>query len=285
LTKSSIKEPRANEVRIQTLFDLHPLNTPQSATNCKMKHLTCSILLVFLATTSCRSAPSISDGITYFDQVYLIQGAEESLSRTYRQASDNDEDDGSTFRQLLLQIRQLAAATAINYGCRVDTSSTQFTQKFLTAYTIIAPTTDEDETLLTTAARIAALVVTDLDCVGRVTYTSPEFQDNFRAAYASQVLEAGDGNEVTRKIAVLMMEKYKCQKVNANDRKFIVKFLSTFADTVDYAKTRTFPDEGTELTRFHIAQLIRKYNCGNPDPEDEEFKSNFFIARLTVALS
>jgi len=218
--------------------------------------------------------------------VYLHPGAEETLSRTYRQASNEaEEDDGSSFRQILLQIRQLAGATAINYGCKVDTSSTQFTQKFLIAYSTIAPTIDENEKILTTAARIAALVVTDLGCAGRVSYTSPDFKDNFRAAYASEILEAGDGNESTKKIAVLVMDKYGCQKVDANDRKFIVKFLSTFADTVDYAKTRTFPDEGTELTRWHIAQLIRKYNCGSPDPESEEFKNNFFIARLTVALS
>jgi len=238
--------------------------------------------LLFLATV-CSAAPQFVPS----DLQYMQIGDETYLSRAARQA---EEDGGNSFRELLLEIRQVAASTLVNYGCFFDASSdsdrTQFTQKFLEAYAMIVPNVDPEEKIMVTARKITAKIINDYGCAGgKVSYLDPVFEDKFKAAFAKEILEAGDGNEVTRNVAALIMSsKYNCGKIDPNSKDFIVKFLSTFVDTVDLAKKGSYDSEGTDLTRWHIAQLIRKYGCGNPDPNSEEFKTNFFIGYASIAL-
>jgi len=235
-----------------------------------MKLKICLLLLVVLAT-ACKANPLLPN--------YL-------QSRTYRQASSEDDDD--SWKELLLEIRKMAAATAINLGCRFDPSSPQFTQTFLQAYVAIAPNVDENESLLTLAAKIAAKVVNDLGCADGdgVAYNDPEFQDNFKAAYAVETLGAiealGDSYDDSRKLATLMMAKYGCGDIDPNGKQLIIRYLSLFADATEIprgSKPLDFYD------RWLISQLIRRYKCGSPDPESEEFKTNFLVASLTVALA
>jgi len=212
------------------------------------------------------------------------------LTRRKRQ-SDGSDDSSSGFRQLLLEIRQVAARVIINYGCLVDVTGSEFTQKFLTAYALIVPNVDPDETIKTSAKKIIAQMLTDYGCPGgRISWTDPAFEERFKAAFAREILEAGDGDATTRQIAALMMtNKYGCGKINPNDKEFIERFLAIFYDVVERAKIRVkeadYDPEGTDLTRYHLAQLIKKYQCGTPDYDSEDFKNNFFISQLTVVLS
>jgi len=236
---------------------------------------------------------------TYFhagsDMVYLDSGSSclssDSCEGRKKRQTNDAEDDGSSFRQLLLEIRQVAARVVINYGCAVDVSGSEFTQKFLTAYAGIVPNVSPDETIKVTAKKIIAQVLTDYGCPGgRVSWTDPAFEERFKAAFTREILEAGDGDATTRQIAALMMSnKYGCGKINPNGKEFIERFLAIFYDVVERAKIRVkeadYDPNGTDLTRYHIAQLIKKYRCGNPDYDSEEFKNNFFISQLTVALS
>jgi len=253
-----------------------------------------SLVLLALAVSSCSNAApqqpiSAGSDLTYL-HIHTGCLSSDSCNSRRRRQDDGDGDSGSSFRKLLLEVRQVAAATLTNYGCPFDASGNEFTQKFLTAYSVVVPNVDPDEKLIISARKIIAKLVTDYKCVGRVEWTDPTFEDKFKAAYAREILESGDGPDTTRNIAALIMSsKYNCGKINPNSKEFIEKFLSVFVDVVDRAKIRTkepdYDPEGTDLTRWHIAQLIKKYGCGNPDYDSDEFKTNYFIGYATLALS
>jgi len=264
----------------------------QPRTNQKIK-MKLVVGIAFLALAVCsRAAPRgayLTSDLTYLHESASCLSSDSCLSRKRRQDS-GDDDNGDSFRQLLLEIRQVAAATIVNYDCGVDISGNEFTQNFLTAYSSLVRNVDPEEKILTTARKITAKLVNDYGCAaGTVTWTNPTLGDKFKAAYAREILEVGNGPEKVRKIAAKVMTNgYNCGKINPDDKDFIEKFLSTFVDVKDYAKIRTkqpdYDPEGNDLARWHIAQLIKKYGCGNPDHESEEFKSNYFMGSLTVAL-
>lgn len=245
-----------------------------------------TVLLTVLAlSATCLAYPSISHGLKDMD--YVQQGF---LSRAYRQADEEGNQDG--FKKLLLAIKKVSAQTVKNYGCPINPNSQQYIRTFAKSVYDVRNgllETNPDASDYDFAQAVAAKVVSEYGCAGKVSTTDPVFETKFKAAYARALLETGDGSANNRAIAsIIASSEYDCKR-DPNSKDFIETWLSVYVDAVDRAKdlkaAGTFDEEGTDITRWHIAQVIQMLGCGNPDYDSEEFKNAFLVAQITIYLS
>jgi len=248
--------------------------------------MTSMILLTVLALSStCLAAPSasISHGLMR-DYEYLHH--QHFLSRAVRQAEDEKDD---SFKKLLVEMKLLTAQTVKNYGCRFNPSSQQFTQTFVKAFFDVKANADPNTSTFEFTQDVAAKVVSEYGCAGTVTSKDPVFENKFKAAYSQSILEAGEGNADNRAVAaVIAANEYNC-KQDPNSKDFIELWLSVFFDAVERVEMLQaegkFDEEGNDVTRWHMAQVIKKLGCGNPNYDSEEFKSAYVVAQITIFLS